>query len=306
MTNINIEKEIEEAKKNGAYEMNLELIDSLKDLESVLDNEKVRNLNEYCLELYKEYNEDAYLKTSDSVRISYLDRLKIDEVIKNQKMEKEDPFVTSVFMNLQDEFGIDIALNTDNYDRESILKIYNKLIKYTSADTDKELGFRDNNQKFVGTIFNGQRQIQYFPVDYKKIPAVVDAICTFINTDTFTSDEYTFIKPIIVHGLITAFQPFNDGNSRLARVVMHDLIYKLSKNNGLTHHEGPSIYTSKQSMGFRDDYRVLIKDLVLNHDIDAWIKWIIFNLKNIETSLELDRVKLGKIITFENKKGYKM
>lgn len=302
MTEAEILKEIEETKKNGAYEMGTELLDSLKNLENVLTDEKVTDLNEYCLDLYSSYLDDLFLRVSDEVRESYLNRLRIDEVIKNQKMENEDPFVTSVYMNLQNEFGIDRALKTDKYDLDSILEIYKLLIRYTDSDT-KDIHFRDNNTKFVGTNINGDRRIQYFPIDYKKVPLVMQAICDFINGDMFESEKLVFIKPIIVHGLITAFQPFNDGNSRLARVIMHDLIYKLSKKYGLTNFDLPVVYTSKASMAFRDNYRAYIKNLVIHHDKKAWTRWIEFNLSNIETSLEYDREnKLAKIIIAENKK----
>jgi Fic family protein len=94
-----------------------------------------------------------------------------------------------------------------------------------------------------------------------------------------------FIKSIIIHGLVASYQMFDDGNTRLARLLQHVKMFKLT--NQLTDHKLilPSLYATRTYYPHRTEYRNLIKELVINTGTESWNNWISFNLKRIEDKL---------------------
>ena len=77
---------------------------------------------------------------------------------------------------------------------------------------------------------------------------------------------------------------FNDGNTRFARLVQHELIRRSTNNLGYDF-ETPTFYATKLYDWLRADYRGLITKLVLNHDNNTWNEWIKFNARNFDNSI---------------------
>ena len=97
-----------------------------------------------------------------------------------------------------------------------------------------------------------------------------------------------------MHGLIAAYQMFNDGNTRFARLVQHELIRRNTNNLGYSF-EAPTFYATRLYYPLRAVYRGLITKLVLNHDNNAWKEWIKFNAKTFDNSIAVNYDNIVKL-----------
>jgi Fic family protein len=107
---------------------------------------------------------------------------------------------------------------------EKILELHKNITEDTLKDKKYEGRFRENNEIVVGDTLYAEK-IYHHPPDYKKIPHLMDELCTFIN-----SEEDDFIHPIIkgimIHFLIGYIHPFEDGNGRTARTLFYWYVLK--------------------------------------------------------------------------------
>ena len=276
-----IEQEIEEAIKNGECKrVGTEVIESLKDFE--IDEESFI-FNDQLLETYYYYLEQLKTIPSD-MNIAFLNLLKDADIIDNQSVENENSFLVALYSRMQSEHAIDELLKRNDIDKEALIKVHDLIIKNATESHDKIRGFRTTNTKAVGSVENGKRYIQYIPVDYKDIDNIADKIVEYYNNSKENKD-LIFIKPILIHGLIATYQMFDDGNTRLARSIQHTKIYHMTHEYTDYKTDLPTIYSSKQYYPFRKEYRDLITNLVLNHNNEAWNKWLVFNMKRIEDAL---------------------
>ena len=277
-----IEKEIEEKINNNNYKrIDKEVIESINDIKI---NEEVEIFNDQLLDTYFRYIENLDILPINIVN-AYLNVIKDADLIDNQRTEMENSFLVAIYSRLQNEHAIDALLDKNYINKESLIIVHDLLIKNAAEKKDKIKGFRQHNTNVVGNIVNGEKQISYFPVDYKKIDYIATEITKYINDTSNESREKIFIKPIIIHGLIAAYQMFEDGNTRLARCIQHSKIHHMTNEYSTYNYKLPYIYTSKQYFPCRQEYRDLITNLVLNYDSEAWNKWIIFNMQRIEDAL---------------------
>lgn len=274
---------------NNSKRVDDELINSLNELEIFKD---VIDYNDNVTQAYFEYLKSLSAIPKDTSH-AYLEFLKDADIIDNQRIEKEDSFLIAIYSKLQDKHAIDILLENTNISKETLVKVHDLLIKNTTSAHKKANGFRTANTNVVGEIINGKRHIHYFPLDHKKINLIADKIVYYINDEAKESYYRIFIKPIIIHGLIAAYQLFEDGNTRLARTVQNCQIYNMTNKYTNFEISLPAIYMSRQYYPFRQNYRDLITDLVLKCDNEAWNNLIMFNLKRIEEAIliNIDRVE---------------
>lgn len=292
-TEEKVKKEIQDAIKNGAKVIDLSIFDGLDKL-----NLEDRTINEaeFSIDIYREYVKHI-LELNEIQKERFLKTLKNADVIDNQLIEKENSFLISFYRSSHSRSAIDELINHygKEFTKEEFVKYHDILLKGTSSE-DKS-GLRTNNYKFVGSIENGIRSIQYFPILYENIPEALNTLLSYYNANINKVDkEYDiFIRPIVYHGLIAALQLFQDGNTRYARLFQNVEIWGLANNILEGNINLPAAYPTKQYFSVREDYRKLIKNIVLENTSDAWNEWIKFNLRIIQNSIWLNEENINTL-----------
>lgn len=289
---MNIEEDLintmEEIIKSGLYKMvDLDFLTSVKNIKISND---VLELERNFLENYQEYLEN--IKTlPKELQILYLKALKNQETVNNHSLEKVDSFMVSMYMLTRKKIAIDKFLEID----EPITSLDFKNLHYTllkdTPSNQASLKYRETNTIFVGYFINDKRKIEYIPIDYKLIPSAVQEILNFYNEEE-TNLEFAFLKPILIHGLIAGSQIFKDGNTRLARMFQHVLFFNMTKKFLDQDLKLPAIYTSNTYLLYRNQYRDLIKRLVIDNDNEIWNKWLKFNYHRFEDQLIVNNQNL--------------
>ncbi|MBE6161750.1 MAG: hypothetical protein E7158_05995 [Firmicutes bacterium] len=286
-----IENEIKDAIfLNGYKKVDTELIKSLKKLEL---SEKTLNFNDQLLEMYSEYL-FKLIDLPQDISLKYLEVIKDADVIDNQSLEMVDSFLVAIYSRLQKEHAIDILLKKEKLDGEILKDVHDSII-YDATSTNQANGFRTTDTKVVGNIIAGKKNVQYIPVDSDKIEFISNYISSYANDETNESLYRIFIKPIILHGLIAAYQLFDDGNTRTARCVQHAKIFQMTNNFTGFNLALPALYISKQYYPYRAEYRKLITQLVLEPSNENWNNWISFNFRRIEENLYYSMDKLDEM-----------
>lgn len=260
-------------------------------------SEQIKGLIEYTLEIYNDLLNDINL-LGDYLKNKYLLTLKNADLIDNQAIEKENTFLITLYSTIANKHAIDTLI--DNYDKpltkEELIQIHEQLLTGTSSE--KKIGLRTNNLKFVGTWNNSERNIQYFPILEQNIDQALDKLIQLYNSNTNNTNIYnSILNPIIYHGLIATLQLFKDGNTRLARLIQHAELWKQTNKIVDTPIELPIIYASRQYYAYRDEYRNLIKNIAINPDEEAWNNWIKFNLKRIQDNIYTNTANIQTLKT---------
>ncbi|MHB8164004.1 MAG: Fic family protein [Methanoregula sp.] len=102
--------------------------------------------------------------------------------------------------------------------RELILEIHHEITRGTLESEADETEFRTCDDIVVSNKADPTK-IYHYPPECKKIPAMMDDLIAFANSD----DEFIhpIVKAIIIHFLIGYIHPFNDGNGRTARALFY-------------------------------------------------------------------------------------
>lgn len=281
------ERMIEEAINSGQYSMaSLEIFNTIKNVDI---SDKLINHLDYTTEILLEHLEEiTELKDKKPGLNEYLRALKFGDIVDNQSLEKENSFMIGLYMQVKRENAIDklIKLLKQKVEVSSadISRVHNTLLYGTSSE-DTNL-IRTRNDKFVGKIENGQRIIDYFPVDYRDVKTVLEEITKLYNSRS--SIEYLdnlLLQPFLIHGLFGAFQIFNDGNTRMGRLMQHALIWQLINEKTDYNFENPPIYATRSYFPYRGEYRDKIASLVIDNNSESWNKWFDFNLNRIEDQI---------------------
>ena len=252
---------------------------------------KIRNIQIYDETLfhledtnirYKEYI-DKLLQLDPKKLKYFLLNIKNREIINNQEAELEESFLLELFKLSQRKDSIDITMKhyvDGNLDKTELKKIHRLVIKGSTDDIETNYDFREDNNKWVGHYgTNGVQRVDYFPPDYNEIDELMNITLDYLNESSH-KDPYNdiFIKPLIVHALIAYIQPFGNGNTRLARVIQHGKICKMTNEKYGTEFLIPIMYMSKNYLLTRQQYRGYIKEIAVNKDDFSWNKWFNYNL----------------------------
>ncbi len=302
------QQQIESIINAGAPIVKLNIFDIL---DGYVPSEYIKNQIEYTKELYldlvdklKEFNEED--------QITFLKTLKDTDIIDNQSIEKEDPFLITLHRNFESVFSVDLLLDKltfgEKISKEEFVKIHDILLLGTSSEN--KLGLRDNDLKFVGsyevnpqTKFSFEnRAISYFPLKHTEIDTAISKFLNFINSGVTPNNEYDIVLlPMACHGLISALQLFKDGNTRYGRLIQNVLIYKLANEELGLNLALPLVYATRQYAAYRGEYRKKIENIVLNNDTKAWEEWFDFNLKRIQDGLYYNTNSLDTLRRYKGK-----
>ena len=293
MTTQSNRQNIEELRNSGLYPVvDLEIFDSVKNLE-IFDFALEREIE--IVELYKRYIE-SILEMKKTNQEKYLKGIKTQEVIDNQLLEKEDPYLVTLYLEANKKTAIDYLIKQQRVpleylNKEEIITSHQKLLQGTSCNDYADKEHRTDNEAFVGKRKNGELEIRYFPISHEKIEEAIMNLTLYYNSNLH--QEYTLIKPIILHGLIGALQLFDDGNTRFGRMVQNVKIYELTGINMKMYISNPALYCSKSYYDFREQYRKKLGEVAIESNNDNWDNWINFNLNRIEEQIYYANAKLS-------------
>ena len=178
--------------------------------------------------------------------------------------------------------------------KQDFISIHDKLLMGTS--TEDKIGVRTDNLQFVGSNYNGLRNVQYFPILCEEIECAVEKFLELYNGNLMsTPDKYDIlIRPIMYHGLIAALQMFNDGNTRFGRNIQHIELWRMLRNY-LPYDTGlPILYATREYSAYRTQYRGCVKDIAVLNNQDSWNQWFKFNLNRFEGAIysNTERLKI--------------
>ena len=286
------QSEIESVIAAGAPIVKLSIFDIL---DGYIPSDYLKSQVEYTKELYLELVTKLREYTEEQ-QIVFLTALKKSDIIDNQSIEKEDPFLISLHRDFESVYSIDLLLEKiligDSISQEEFVKIHDTLLSGTSSEN--KLGLRDNDLKFVGsyeinpqTKFSfGNRAISYFPIKHTEINTAIDKFLSFINSGVKPNNEYdSILLPMACHGLIAALQLFKDGNTRYGRLFQSVLLFKLLNEEFCLGLQLPLVYATRQYASYRGQYRQKIENIVLNNNEQAWEEWFDFNLRRIQDGI---------------------
>ncbi|MBQ7141378.1 MAG: Fic family protein [Bacilli bacterium] len=253
-------------------------------------NIELNDNNKYLLEEIEEkYRE--YIKLLESFEEKtlkvHLGTLKSEEIRNNHKTENIDPFrvIYHVSMNGKDSLTtlIDILYQKSKLSLDDIKKLHKILMEGTNKEFGAE-DFRKSNKIFVGAYNpDGTRRIDYVPIDYLTIEENMAKVLEIINSE---KQDNIFINPFIIHGLIAAMQPFDDGNFRTARLIQHGKIWTNTNMLYSKNFEKPTIYMSENYWRARGDNRRLINQLAIEENNEAWNAWFKHNFYMVGEQLD--------------------
>ncbi|MBQ3020927.1 MAG: Fic family protein [Bacilli bacterium] len=216
----------------------------------------------------------------------YLETIKYHEILNNQHVEKEDSFLISLYNNMYRQNSLDTIIKITNEKRDLTKEDLKSLHKILMRGTKSEIGaekFRSTDTKFVGTFnADGTKNIDYIPIPSNEINETVDKAMYFLNNNKMSEP---FMTPIIFHALISVMQPFDDGNTRLSRLVQHAEFWKNTNELYSKSFTKPLLYLSKNYLLTRGDYRGRIAFLAKEETNEAWNRWIQYNLNMLDEQL---------------------
>lgn len=284
----NLQTEIqraEEMRSSGQYPVvNLNIFDAIAYLELsdwTLEHEQD------VLEKYTKYLDDIN-NLSKTKKEQYLHAIKKIEIQKNHSLEQEDPYMLTLYMEGKRQYAIDYLLKNQKYPldtltREKIIVSHKKLLDGTSSQKYIKNDYRQDNLAYVCKSGRGDLQIHYFSLPCEDIEELIMNLTVYYNSTIH--DNYTLIKPTIIHGLVGALQVFNDGNTRFARTLQALKTYELTERNLGYYFPTPAFYTSDAYFDYREQYRNKIADIAINPDNESWNNWVNFNLNRIEDQI---------------------
>lgn len=281
------ERVIEEAIASGKHSIaSLEIFDIIKNID--VSDKLIKHLD-YTTEILTEHlGEISELKDRKPGLNEYLKALKVGDIVDNQSLEKENSFMIGLYMQVKKENAIDklikILKQKGEISGTDISRVHNTLLYGTSSE-DINL-VRNKNDKFVGTVDNNGIQIDYLPIDYRDIKIALEELAKLYNSRA--SSDYLdnlLFQPFLIHGLFGVFQIFNDGNTRMGRLMQHALLWQLINEITDYNFDNPPIYATRSYFPYRGEYRDRIASLVIDNNSEAWNKWFDFNLNRIEDQI---------------------
>lgn len=267
----------------------------LKKVNDIQLSDYTKFLVKEATDKYEKYLEQILSLDANSLR-HYLKTIKRAEIVNNQTAEAENDLLISYYADRQRKDSlsklIEIYRENNELTREDILKLHKILMKGTESD-NQNYKFRQDDNKFVGSFDQyGQKRIDYMPINHTEIEVSIEKTLEFLNNQEI---DNVFINPFIVHGLIAVMQPFDDGNTRLSRLVQHGKIWKNTNHLYGTNLDFPCIYLSKNYLISRGQYRQLITDLAVQQDNEAWNRWFKYNLYKVDEQLNYLESAVQKI-----------
>lgn len=262
----------------------------------------------YVLEKYSDYVYKLGNLTTNQLN-KYLKTMRMQELINNQNLDNEDSFLIMAYnlsnKNTSIQMMEKIFSSSNDIDVKDINLLHSKVIEGTKSDKPQNYGFRtpersSDDDTWVGYFDeDGNKVVEYKPVSAKDVIADMQNLCNYINSnEKICNNNYydLFIKPILIHGWLAVSQPFNDGNTRTARLLQYGELWKQTNKIYNLELKEPAFYFSKRYLLYQGSYRECVKNLAVYDDNDVMNRWIRFNANMIDEELHNSDERIQKFI----------
>lgn len=268
-------------------------------LDKVLYNVKLKeNVKDhmlYTLEEYKNYLESLkeIEKNDPQLAKSFFRLLKINELKASQQMESEDSFLIDIglgpILDGSEKSSIDIVtkyiLKDKGLNNERLEKIHRIILRGTSDDKEKNYKIRTSKEDtYISEISNGIERTLYVAPKSEEVNSYLNYLYVFLDNNS-NNELDVFLTPYLAHFYISALQPFNNGNTRLARLIQYGDIFKVSRKLLEYNLKQPALFLSKNYQLNCGNYRKMIADIVLDPSDENFNKWVNYNLNMTDEQL---------------------
>lgn len=268
-------------------------------LDKVLYNiklkENVKDHMLYTLEEYKNYLESLkeIEKNDPQLAKSFFRLLKINELKASQQMESEDSFLIDIglgpILDGSEKSSIDIVtkyiLKDKGLNNERLEKIHRIILRGTSDDKEKNYKIRTSKEDtYISEISNGIERTLYVAPKSEEVNSYLNYLYVFLDNNS-NNELDVFLTPYLAHFYISALQPFNNGNTRLARLIQYGDIFKVSRKLLDYNLKQPALFLSKNYQLNCGNYRKMIADIVLDPSDENFNKWVNYNLNMTDEQL---------------------
>lgn len=273
--------------------------DNMEALDKVLYNVKLKeNVKDhmlYTLEEYKNYLESLkeIEKNDPQLAKSFFKLLKINELKASQQMESEDSFLIDIglgpILDGSEKSSIDIVtkyiLKDKGLNNERLEKIHRIILRGTSDDKEKNYKIRTSKEDtYISEISNGIERTLYVAPKSEEVNSYLNYLYVFLDNNS-NNELDVFLTPYLAHFYISALQPFNNGNTRLARLIQYGDIFKVSRKLLDYNLKQPALFLSKNYQLNCGNYRKMIADIVLDPSDENFNKWVNYNLNMTDEQL---------------------
>lgn len=273
--------------------------DNMEALDKVLYNiklkENVKDHMLYTLEEYKNYLESLkeIEKNDPQLAKSFFRLLKINELKASQQMESEDSFLIDIglgpILDGSEKSSIDIVtkyiLKDKGLNNERLEKIHRIILRGTSDDKEKNYKIRTSKEDtYISEISNGIERTLYVAPKSEEVNSYLNYLYVFLDNNS-NNELDVFLTPYLAHFYISALQPFNNGNTRLARLIQYGDIFKVSRKLLDYNLKQPALFLSKNYQLNCGNYRKMIADIVLDPSDENFNKWVNYNLNMTDEQL---------------------
>lgn len=273
--------------------------DNMEALDKVLYNVKLKeNVKDhmlYTLEEYKNYLESLkeIEKNDPQLAKSFFRLLKINELKASQQMESEDSFLIDIglgpILDGSEKSSIDIVtkyiLKDKGLNNERLEKIHRIILRGTSDDKEKNYKIRTSKEDtYISEISNGIERTLYVAPKSEEVNSYLNYLYVFLENNS-NNELDVFLTPYLAHFYISALQPFNNGNTRLARLIQYGDIFKVSRKLLDYNLKQPALFLSKNYQLNCGNYRKMIADIVLDPSDENFNKWVNYNLNMTDEQL---------------------
>lgn len=273
--------------------------DNMEALDKVLYNVKLKeNVKDhmlYTLEEYKNYLESLkeIEKNDPQLAKSFFKLLKINELKASQQMESEDSFLIDIglgpILDGSEKSSIDIVtkyiLKDKGLNNERLEKIHRIILRGTSDDKEKNYKIRTSKEDtYISEISNGIERTLYVAPKSEEVNSYLNYLYAFLDNNS-NNELDVFLTPYLAHFYISALQPFNNGNTRLARLIQYGDIFKVSRKLLDYNLKQPALFLSKNYQLNCGNYRKMIADIVLDPSDENFNKWVNYNLNMTDEQL---------------------
>lgn len=275
----------------------MEALDKIRDYKL---NSNVEFHLEDTLDTYKSYVENINNLTV-SQRKAFLNAIKSNEVINNQEMEHEDPFMVQLELaasNGKKRTSIDVMnesiINDQPLTIRKMEQLHRLLIRGTSDDVERNYKIRDFDT-YVYEVIDGFEKVSYIPPSPDKIRPYLKDMIKFLG-ESNNDEKDILLNSILIHFYVAALQPFGNGNTRLARLIEYGSMFKLSRDILDTKIKSPALFLSSRYLATKKQYRDSIATLAVCPTDDNFNKWVDYNLNMVDEQLYYNNSALEKKI----------
>ena len=290
-------------------------------------SDRLLNEIDYTYDLYKDFI-DKYEQIDE--KTIYDEAMRMNETLYLHSMElnntaEKQKLITSFANERVRKDSIPYVcekyLSKHHINIPNIKKLHTILMEGIALEESKQKSFRKDNEMFVGFwIDKDTKYVHYYPTMSRHITKQMESVLVYLNDpelnqaipntylvnyqyiDNFDKKYVLFLQPLIVHALITIVQPFEDGNSRTARLINYASMLGHTNQIFYKDYKLPLIYLSKFYLPYNRQYRNYIKNIAVEPNSDNWNKWFMMGLHTMQDYMNYADTFINDNQLIKNKK----